>query len=144
MAANTIVLSGSPRGRYEEAFLAATAKPGHACIKDSTGKFKKNDVAGADNLVYVLREVGAFNGTTITDAIPQDSIAMGYIPEPGDKLQMRVPANAAAIAFGGPVKLDATGCLIAQGGTGTIWAFAEEALDNSAVGAEAFIAVRKK
>src|SRR5690348_15803911 len=96
----TIVLQASnPSECHEEALANAALSPGHMLEMMSTGKVRK--VATAD-LAYplIVAKEDYFHGGLITTAYAADDNIPMHRCLPGDKVQLRVAAAAAAIVKG--------------------------------------------
>lgn len=130
----TIVLVGSPTRKEDKAIAAIS--PGHVVVYSGTGIIKRNvaAVAGPKAVAFENEHLGK----TIEDEYAIGENVYYGVFKSGDRAQVRVPAGAAAIAKGDSLEFDATGCLIKRA-AGIAVAIAEEALDNSAGGTEAFI-----
>lgn len=129
-------------GNYEERECSESVKPGHFLIPDTSnaGEVKKNNLTtGADTKLLIALE-NSLAGGVVTDAWTSGDRVNCYQPIPGDTLYVRVPASASAIVEGDRLQLDATGCMIKLA-SGVEKARAEEDLDNSGGGSEAFLKV---
>lgn len=140
---HTIVLEGELRKRHLEYYAAAALSPGHVLNVTSAGKVQKHGTADQTYAKLIAKEDILYNGRTINDAYATDELVLVHQCSPGDKVYARVPASAVAIVKGDRLKENGAGCLIKSTTAGDpIWGYAEEALDNSAGGAEAFIRCR--
>ncbi len=97
MSSNTIHLKG--HACYEEAVANAALSPGHAIELMSTGKVRKNTVAGKKSVLRVATEDG-LQGKTIDDAYAADDVVGYKIMPPGTQFQGRVAAAAVALSIG--------------------------------------------
>lgn len=86
-------------GFHEEYPAAAALKPGHLIELTSATKVQKHSTSGGAAQKMFAKE-DALQGKTIDDAYAADDVVFGYIAQPGDRLQARVAANAAAITEG--------------------------------------------
>jgi hypothetical protein len=138
----TIWLKGE-REHYDEARASVLVKPGYLIELEAAGTMKPNATSAGDATRAVAIEDG-LQGLTIEDNYAIGDLVRYVVCEPGDEVQMRVPAGAAAIVIGDALKSNGDGTLIKQGGAGTILFYATQAVDNSGGGTEAFICVRAK
>lgn len=122
---------------HKEGDASVALKPGHLIKKQSDGRLLKQNVAGANTVVRVVRE---------RDWIGEDTealIAIGerteyIIPRAGDEIWLRVPASAPAIAIGDDLQTNADGT-VSKVTSGTPLASALSAVNNSAGAAEAWV-----
>lgn len=136
----TIVLKGVLSQYREEKPANAALSPGHFVELMSTGKVRKNTiVAGVIPLAIACED--SLQGKTIADAYAADAPVQIHIPRPGDILNCRLPAAAAAIVVGDRIEMVTAG-VVQKLASGVAIGLAEEAVDNSAGGAEVFIAVK--
>lgn len=108
MSVNRIQVKGN--GRYEEAVASGILKPGHLIKLDSDGKVLVHSTPGGAAMKAFALE-NALLGKTIDDAYAVGDIVPYAIFMPGDVVQARVPAGAAAIVIGDQLISDGTGCL---------------------------------
>lgn len=131
------------QGNIDERECSESLKPGHFVIPDTSNpeEIKKNNLTtGADTHLMIACE-NSLAGGVVTDAWASGDRVAVYEPLPGDILYVRVPASASAIVEGDRLQLDNTGCMIKLA-SGVEKARAEEDLDNSGGGSEAFLKVR--
>jgi len=132
----TIVLVGMPTRKEDRAIAAVS--PGHVVVYSGAGIIKRATAAvqGAKAIVFENELLGK----TILDAYAIGENVYYGVFKAGDRAQVRVPAGAAAIIKGDSLEFDATGCF-RKLASGVAVAIANEALNNSAGGAEAFLTV---
>lgn len=131
-----IVLVGMPTRKEDKAITAMS--PGHVVVYSGAGIRTRNVAAVAGAKAIVLPD--ELRGRTITDAYAiGDNVYYGIFKS-GERAQVRLAAAAAAITKGDSLEFDATGCF-RKLAAGVAVAVAEEAIDNSAGGEEAFIKV---
>jgi len=119
----TIVLSGSPAGRFLEGHLNVTAglKPGHCVQMDVSEDFiggrpqveAFGGTSGHRALIQILIE-SELIGKTAEDTISDGQKVRMYCPIPGDELLVRV--SAAGTGTGDSLAVGAK-LILAQGGT---------------------------
>jgi len=109
MSLNRIEVKGCPA--HEEYPASAALKPGHLLTLLSTGKVKKHAMPGGWAERLFAKE-DALQGKTITDAYAEDDIVPVAVCKPGDVVQARLPANAAAVVIGDPLVSNGDGCLV--------------------------------
>jgi len=136
----TILLKGA--GRHEEYPADAALKPGHLLILNATGEVLKHATSGGVGECMIAKE-DALQGKTIADAYAAGDIVMVDIPAPGDWRYIRIPAAAAAIVKGDFLMSNGDGTFVKRTAANHVFFQAEEAVDNSAGGAEAFIRASK-
>lgn len=134
---NTILLKGSPL--IKEKVAAAALSPGHCLERTSADKVQKQATADSDAGVLIALENDLI-GDEITDAYASGDIVRFIAAQPGDEVQVRLPAAAVAVVIGDKLEFDATGC-VNKIATGVAKFVALEAVDNSVGGSEAFIKV---
>jgi hypothetical protein len=123
-----------------EALANAALSPGHILEYLSTGKVQKMGTAAIRKPFLIAAENEVF-GTDHTVAYAANDNVLMWLGGAGDEFYARVPAAAPAIVIGDMLECDATGCLRKVALAATAVAIAIEAVDNSAGGAEARIAV---
>lgn len=138
MASNrTILIKGDLSRWHDEGRAAEAISPGHLIQLLSAGTYQKNDLVAGNVPLYVAKEDG-LQGKTITDAYATNDLVPFHRCQKGDMIHVRIPAAAAAIVKGDRLELVANG--VVQKLAAGVAAFqAEEAVDNSAGGAEAFV-----
>lgn len=144
---HTIILEGDFTRRRDEKVCTGAVSPGHIITRNSSDLVLKHATAGAARLaggpVWVaIEDFTGIRGGTINDAYQSGDRVFYHDPRKGDLLYCRVAAGATAIARNDPLTSDGAGCLKLATSTDTVVAQAEEALDNSGGGAEAFIRAR--
>lgn len=143
----TIVIEGDFTRRHDEKVCSGAISPGHIVTVNSSDLAIKHATAGAARLaggpVYVAKEdhLGV-RGGTIDDAYQSGDLVFLHDPRKGDLLYCRVAAGATAITRNAPLTSAGDGTLKLATSTDTVLANADEALDNSGGGAEAFIHAR--
>lgn len=143
----TILLEGDMEDRHGELICTGAVSPGHIITRTSGNLVTKHATAGAASLaggsVWVAKEdhIGV-RGGTINDAYSSGDRVFFHDPRKGDLLYCRVAAGATAITRDAPLTSDGAACLKLATGTDTVLARAEDALDNSAGGSEAFLRAR--
>jgi len=144
-APSTILIEGDMTERHDEKVCTGEVKPGHIITRNSSDLVLKHATAGAAPLaggsVWVAKEDHVIGGG-IDTAYASGSRVFYHDPRKGDLLYCRVAAAATAITRDAPLTSDGAGCLKLATSTDTVLAKAEEALDNSAGGSEAFIHAR--
>jgi hypothetical protein len=146
MATNTIVLKGDLRLRHEEFRAGGTIRPGHNLIINSSNAVVVNNVAaGAGSTAFsnFFAKEDALQGKTVDDAYASSDLVPVHMAHAGDKIQGRVAAAAVAIVVGDRLVSNGDGCVkkAADAVTGRTIGIAAEAVDNSAGGSEAFVAM---
>lgn len=137
-----ILLEGEEFGLHEEYQANAELKPGHLLQVMSTGKVRKNADATIVCRKLFAKEEGQI-GRTINTAYAADDWVRCHQAQEGHLIYAWVPAGAAALVQGDKLKSDGTGCLIkVTASTDFVVGMCEEAVDNSAGGAEARVKVR--
>lgn len=128
-----VVVSANPQGKFVEGTLKAgiTPKPGTALQIDADASqlqgrdvwelFDASTYDGAQPIgpVIILRE-NYLLGKTMDDAYAAEDRAFGYIPEPGDELNLRLAdaAGTVDIAYGtGLIIDDGTGLFVETTGS---------------------------
>ena len=140
---HTILLEGKLGEKMLEYYATATLYPGHILEVISTGKVQKFGTTLKTYPKLIALEDVLYNGRTINDAYAADDLVNVHVCQPGDLVYARVAAAATAITIGARLKKAADGTLaITTTAADDIFGYAEEALDNSAGGAEAFIRCR--
>ena len=117
---NTIVLSGSPQGRFLEGLIATGTAPVpgtmmmlEAGVEPIGGKHfwtPFTDADGATGLVAILLE-NYFRGLTKTDAYVAEEQCRLYCPIPGDELQVLLQnqsGTADSFAIGAKLMVDSS------------------------------------
>lgn len=138
--AETIVLrAANPAECHEEALANATLYPGHLVEVMSTGKVRKVATIDIAYPLLVAKE-NYFNGGLRTTAYAADDNVPLHRCLPGDRVTLRVAAGAAAIVKGDKLAALNDGTVVKSNATTDyIVAMADEAVDNSGGGAEAFL-----
>jgi len=130
---NCVVVSANPNGKFVEGTIKAgiTPKPGTAMQIDADASrvagrdiwelFDASTYDGATPVgpIIILRENDLIGGT-MDDAYAAENRAFGYIPEPGDELNLRLAdaSGTVDIAMGtGLVIDDGTGLFVATSGS---------------------------
>ena len=141
--AETIVLrAANPAKCHEEALANAALSPGHLLEVMSTGKVRKVATIDIAYPLLVAKE-NYFEGGLKTDAYAGDDNVPMHRALPGDRVYLRVAAGAAAIVKGDKLAASNDGTVVKSNATTDyIVAMADEAVDNSGGGSEAFIAVK--
>jgi hypothetical protein len=138
----TILLEGEQFGNHEEYRANAALKPGHLLLRGSNGKVLKNSSASTPCRKLFAKEEDKI-GRTIADAYAEDEVVPCHVAQPNHLIYAWVPASAAALVIGDKLKSDGTGCLIkVTAASDYVIGMVEEAVDNSAGGAEARVKVR--
>lgn len=141
--AETIVLQASnPAECHGEALANAALSPGHLLEMMSTGKVRK---AAAADLAYPLlvAKENYFTGGLKTTAYAENDNVPFHRCLPGDRITLRVAAGAGAITKGARLAAAADGTVVlSNAATDYMVAIADEAVDNSGGGSEAFINCR--
>lgn len=141
--AETIVLrAANPAECHEEALANAALSPGHLVEVMSTGKVRK---AAAIDIAYPLlvAKENYFEGGMRTTAYEADDNVPLHRCLPGDKVYLRLAAAAPAVVKGDKMTALNDGTVVKSNATTDyIIAMADEAVDNSAGGSEAFIACK--
>lgn len=120
----------------ERQFSAATS-PGHLVESDGD-KVKPQVTAGANcQRAFALEMTNS--AKTKEDQIPVDGYCQVVITKPGDRIQGKVKANAAAIQVGDLLQSAGGGAVEKLAGANTPIAKALEAIDNSANANQVFI-----
>lgn len=146
MATNTIVLKGDLRLRHEEFRAGGALKPGHNLVLNSSNQVVVNPTAAAAGSTafsnFFAKEDGLI-GKTVDDAYASGDLVPVHMAHAGDKIQGRVAAAGAAIVVGDRLVSNGDGCVkkATDGVTGRTIGVAAEAVDNSAGGTEAFVAM---
>lgn len=115
---NTILLKGDLGRRHEEYVAVGILSPGHAVKFDSNRKVLKESVYGASGLA-VAKENALLGGTTATAYAVGDVVPVHH-PLPGDELNIRLPAAAAAVVIGDKLVHNGDGCLVKALGGATL------------------------
>ena len=145
---NAIILSADPKGHFIEGKLAAgsTPLPGQVLVLLNTGEYQA--WAGLadgnhDEVVVVLPD--SLQGKTVTEAYGDGDHFFGYIPVPGDELNMLFETNVGVaddVAVADRMIVKIGGNLIVGAGTEQMLPFkALEAVNNATV--NTLIAVRR-
>lgn len=114
---NVVFLQGRPTVQEEFVSGVSTIKPGHLVKVKSDGLLYPHDVAGGKAPVMIAnieRLVGngydSLSGREPWAAYATSDVVPVIIPSPGDKIQVRLPAYAAAVAIGDRLMSHGDGC----------------------------------
>lgn len=139
---HTIVLEGDLRNRHMEYRAAAAFKPGHLLEVHTDGKVRKHSTAAVPGRRLFAKE-DPLIGRTIDTAYAADELTPCHDAQPGDLIYGWVPAAATAIGVGKRLMSNGDGTVVVSTATTDhIIGTADEAVDNSAGGAEARICIR--
>lgn len=146
MAGNTIVLKGELGQRHEEFRAGGAIKPGHLLgLTSSNTVVVHTPAASATVQGYsnFFAKEDALIGKTVDDAYASGDLVPVHMATAGDKIQARVPAAAPAIVVGDRLVSNGDGTIkkAANAIDGRTIGIAAEAVDNSAGGTEAFLAI---
>ena len=144
--ARTIVVRDNP---YIEAPAAAALSPGHLLEFATDGDLQKHSTA-ASNAAPIFARENDIIGDDADEAYAAGDNVLAYHARGGDLVYARVAASAAAIVRGNYLESAGDGTLRVltadaatdQGQRSSVIATAEEAVDNSAGGSEAWIKIR--
>ena len=108
--AKTIRLRGG-KGHRDERLAAGTVKPGHLIAVDSDDKVAVHATYGGQaELMFALED--SLQGNIISTSYSTGDLVFTYEALPGDIINARCPALAAAIVKGDKLISDGTGCLV--------------------------------
>jgi hypothetical protein len=108
--AKTIRLRGG-KGHRDERVAAGAIKPGHLVAVDSDDKVAVHATYGGHaELMFALED--SLQGNIISTAYAAADVVFTYQALPGDIINARCPALAAAIVKGDKLISDGTGCLV--------------------------------
>jgi hypothetical protein len=110
MSVNNTVLQGG-RGWYSEHTANGASKPGHLLQRDSNNKVKKHATYGGEAERLFAKE-DALQSKTVTDAYADGDTVFDYSAAPGERIQARLPALAAAVVIGDKLISNGDGCLV--------------------------------
>lgn len=142
MPIRTTILSGGEGSRFEGVANAAI-NPGHFVRRRSDGKLERQGTADVLIAPLIAIENEIF-GKGTTDAYAANDNVLCLHLEGGAVVNARVAAAAPAIVIGDPISVAADGTVKKAASEGVAIATAEEAVDNSAGGAETMIRIRIK
>jgi hypothetical protein len=129
-----------PEPRYEEYRAAGAIKPGHCIQRNSDNAVVVQATAKADEERIVAIEQSLL-GLDITTAYASGDLVRCVYPQRSHILLLRVAAAASAIVIGDDLEFAGDGT-VRKFTDGVKIGTAEEAVDNSAGGSEAFIRVK--
>lgn len=138
---NTIWLKGE-REAYQEARAAGAVKPGHCVELIAAGTVQVVGTAGKDTSFAIAVE-DALQGLTINDGYSTGDLVRYVVCESGVEVQARLAAGATAVVIGDILTFSNDGTL-KKATTEKVVAIAQQAVDNSGGGSEAFIGVMVK
>lgn len=124
----TILLKGNPN--FVEGELSVAAYPGQHIVFGGDAEYTLGGAASAGVLRIVTEN--DLIGKTIEDQYAEADNVVAHIPAKGDRVLLRIPAAAAAIAKGDLIKRAASGNFVGGGVAADAVAEAAEAVDNSA------------
>lgn len=113
--------AGCPRDDEFNPKSGEAIKPGYLLIPHSATEVKKHNTAGG--AVYMVADRMPLDGRTLADVYADDDRVAVLVPQKGNVLNLVLLA-AENVAFFGPLKSNGAGKLVAQGGAGTIIAYA--------------------
>lgn len=142
MPVRTTILSGGFGARFE-AVANAACNPGHFMRRRSDGKVEKNGTADVIIAPLIAIENEIFGNGVTTAYASGDNVLMLHL-ERGAVVNAKLAAAAAAIVIGDPISVSNDGTVKKGASEAVSIATAEEAVDNSAGGAETFIRIRIK
>ncbi len=110
MSVNTIVLRGKLAQYHEERRASGILSPGHLLKIDSDGKVLKHATVGGRSTYFAKEDPLA--GKTVDGAFAVGDLVPYHVAQPGDRIQARLPAGAAAVVIGNTLISNGDGCLV--------------------------------
>lgn len=131
-------------GQYDEAFASGTITPGDLIKMDSNRKVLRHATSGGGGEIMIAIEDGlqGYAPKELMSDYSTDDMVPFARPVNGDVMNVNVPAAASAIVKGDLLMSNGDGTFVKRTSTNVVYGTAEEALDNSAGGSKALIAMR--
>lgn len=139
---STIVLKGELGERHEEARAGGTIRPGHLIMgqnNSGTMDVVVHGTAGGYARPWIAKEDQMNQGHGKTDAYSSGDLVAYHVAQPGDVCLCRLAASATAVVAGDKMTSAGDGTFKKASGSDVVIAAAEESVDNSSGGSEAFI-----